>query len=241
MFYLYLWLFLFCYPTFIVTSPAAVSSGGTGNSSATAYALLAGGTTSVGALQSITTGTAGQILTSSGAGALPTWTKLNGMILIQAQTASNSAAITFTNFPTAFKVFLIIVEGFDPSAAAQTLQGQWSTDGGSSFLSSGYLSGINNFAFNSTTISNINRTTVLAFATGSSSQHSAFIYLFGMNGNFATSTGPCALGYAFSATNPTVYGMHIGTISGSPTANAFRLNYLSGTIVTGRAYLYGII
>ena len=51
-----------------------VAAGGTGNSSLTAYAIIAGGTTSTGALQQVSgLGTSGQVLTSSGAGALPTW------------------------------------------------------------------------------------------------------------------------------------------------------------------------
>jgi len=55
-----------------------VPYGGTGNSSATAYALLCGGTTSTGAFQSVgSLGTSGQVLISQGAGALPTWTSLS--------------------------------------------------------------------------------------------------------------------------------------------------------------------
>lgn len=51
-----------------------VADGGTGRSSATAYAVICGGTTSTAALQSIASvGTSGQILTSNGAGALPTF------------------------------------------------------------------------------------------------------------------------------------------------------------------------
>ena len=51
-----------------------VTDGGTGNSSATAYAVLCGGTTSTGAHQSIAgVGTSGHVLTSNGAGALPTF------------------------------------------------------------------------------------------------------------------------------------------------------------------------
>lgn len=51
-----------------------VAGGGTGVSSTTAYAVLCGGTTSTGALQSIAgVGTSGQVLTSNGAGALPTF------------------------------------------------------------------------------------------------------------------------------------------------------------------------
>lgn len=51
-----------------------VASGGTARTSHTAYAVICGGTTSTGAQQSIASvGTDGQILTSNGAGALPTF------------------------------------------------------------------------------------------------------------------------------------------------------------------------
>lgn len=51
-----------------------VAGGGTGATSATAYAVQCGGTTSTGAHQSIASvGTSGQVLTSNGAGALPTF------------------------------------------------------------------------------------------------------------------------------------------------------------------------
>jgi len=57
-----------------VTGTLPVTNGGTGMTSATAYALLAGGTTSTGAHQSLASvGTTGQVLTSNGAGALPTF------------------------------------------------------------------------------------------------------------------------------------------------------------------------
>jgi len=56
-----------------------VAYGGTGLSSATAYAVLCGGTTSTGAFQSVASvGTAGQVLTSNGAGALPTFQNATG-------------------------------------------------------------------------------------------------------------------------------------------------------------------
>jgi len=51
-----------------------VGSGGTGATSQTAYAVICGGTTSTGAYQSVASvGTAGQVLTSNGAGALPSF------------------------------------------------------------------------------------------------------------------------------------------------------------------------
>lgn len=52
----------------------AVADGGNGRSSATAYAVLCGGTSSTGAHQSIASvGSSGEVLTSNGAGALPTF------------------------------------------------------------------------------------------------------------------------------------------------------------------------
>lgn len=54
--------------------PISAVKGGTGKTSYTAYALLAGGTTSTGTLQQVAgVGTAGQVLTSNGVGALPSW------------------------------------------------------------------------------------------------------------------------------------------------------------------------
>jgi hypothetical protein len=55
-------------------TPVTVAYGGTGAASCTAYALIAGGTTTTGAHQSLTTGVSNQILLSGGAAALPTWT-----------------------------------------------------------------------------------------------------------------------------------------------------------------------
>jgi hypothetical protein len=58
----------------VSTGTLAVDQGGTGATSQTAYAVLAGGTTSTGAYQSVASvGSSGQVLTSNGAGALPTF------------------------------------------------------------------------------------------------------------------------------------------------------------------------
>jgi len=77
-------------------SPQPVVEGGTGVQSATAYAVLTGGTTSTGALQSIASvGTSGQILTSNGAGALPTFQAPAGTTTLT-YTAVNHAASPYT-------------------------------------------------------------------------------------------------------------------------------------------------
>jgi hypothetical protein len=69
------------YPIF---GTAVVAGGGTGDVSFTPYAVITGGTTSTSPLQSIASvGTTGQVLTSNGAGALPTF-----------QTSSSTGAVT---------------------------------------------------------------------------------------------------------------------------------------------------
>ena len=57
-----------------VTGTLPVANGGTGATTQTAYAVLCGGTTGTGAYQSVASvGTSGQVLTSNGASALPTF------------------------------------------------------------------------------------------------------------------------------------------------------------------------
>lgn len=86
--------------------PLPVAQGGTGVTSTTAYAVLCGGTTSTGNLQSIAgVGTSGQVLTSNGAGALPTfqalssgnlkaWVCFNGTGTIAIKASLNVSSIT---------------------------------------------------------------------------------------------------------------------------------------------------
>lgn len=62
-----------------LTGITPVANGGTGRDSHTAYAVICGGTTTTGAQQSIASvGTSGQVLTSNGAGALPTFQDASG-------------------------------------------------------------------------------------------------------------------------------------------------------------------
>jgi hypothetical protein len=86
--------------------PLPVAQGGTGLTSTTAYAVVCGGTTSTGNLQSIAgVGTSGQVLTSNGAGALPTfttlqsgnikaWVNFNGTGTVAIRSSGNVTSIT---------------------------------------------------------------------------------------------------------------------------------------------------
>jgi len=63
-----------------VTGTLPVANGGTGLSTTTAYSVVFTGTTSTGSFQaSAGPGTSGQVLTSNGAGALPTFQTSSGV------------------------------------------------------------------------------------------------------------------------------------------------------------------
>lgn len=68
---------------------AEVVGGGTGGSTFTAYSVITAGTTSTGNFQNVSgVGTSGQILTSNGAGFLPTWQAAPGVITINGNSGS---------------------------------------------------------------------------------------------------------------------------------------------------------
>ena len=77
-----------------------IAHGGTAKTSFTAYAVICGGTTSTGALQSIASvGSAGQVLTSNGAGALPTFQAAGGgsMAIGSAVTSGTANYVLFVD------------------------------------------------------------------------------------------------------------------------------------------------
>lgn len=82
-------------------SALPVASGGTGATTQTAYSVLCGGTTSTGAYQSVVSvGTTGQVLTSNGAGALPTFTSAaSGTVTSVSWTGGIVSVATATSTP----------------------------------------------------------------------------------------------------------------------------------------------
>ena len=103
-----------------------VANGGTGAASATAYAVQCGGTTSTGAHQSIASvGTAGQVLTSNGAGALPTFQASVGGQFAYALYTSGSGNWTCPANVT--KVLAIVIGG---GAGWSDTLGLWGRSGG---------------------------------------------------------------------------------------------------------------
>ena len=121
--------------------PIDVSSGGTGLSTATtAYGVIAAGTTTTGAFQNIGTGASGEVLTSNGAGALPTFQAAAGgsdVVLLSSQGMNGVNSLTFNSFVdnTVYNSYEVVMWG--TNGTNNEIHGQISTDNGATFVSSG--------------------------------------------------------------------------------------------------------
>ena len=109
------------------------------------------GTSSTAAFQSVATGTSNYILQSGGSSALPTWVSTSGMtggklVLIQSQVASGASSVTFSSGITStYNNYVVLGSNLTVGATPNILGVQVSTDGGSTYKTTGYVSGANSF------------------------------------------------------------------------------------------------
>lgn len=82
------------------TGTLAVSRGGSGLGSLTAFALMAGGTTSTGAMQQVSVAPSGQLLQSNGAAALPSFTGTPNLGTPSAGTLTNCNGLAISSGTT---------------------------------------------------------------------------------------------------------------------------------------------
>jgi len=221
----------------------AVANGGTGVGSFTAYAPICGGTTSTGNLQSVASvGTTGQVLTSNGAGALPTFQTLPNMVKIATRTASSSASLSFTSseITSTYSAYYIVYNNIIASSASQTFNMDWSVNNGSTYLNSNYQNACVAFSWNGTTLSNAGFTTTcpIGATTNSSTTQPACgnITIYGVG----TSQHTSYTGSFVSSLN--VYGIIAGGQSGATISlNNIKFSFSSGNIASGTITLYGIL
>lgn len=224
------------------SNPVTVAQGGTGDVSVTAYAVLCGGTTSTGAVQSVSgVGTANQVLTSNGASALPTWqTAATGAwFLIRTATASTSANLTFTSSDiTGYTKYAVLLSNINNDTGTVSLRMDWSVDNGSNYLGSAFLSGVNSHSYNSTTQANSSSTSTCPLSpsiTNTSVNISGLLNLI-----LATSAVSSYTGALYTTDTTSVYIECFGMNSGTTTINNIRFTYSSGNITSGTISLYGV-
>lgn len=224
------------------TNPISVNTGGTGVASVTAYAPMCGGTTSTAPLQQATTGlsTTGLLLVSGAAGALPFWRSDVGMTKIATVTASASATLTFTSsdITSSYTRYFIKITQL-VSSAGTGLRVAFSTNNGSSYITSGYQScGFRN-AYNTATLS---RTSGIAIAgltllSNSTDTLNGFMFFFAGTGIQSAYVGR---GSSYASTGGVMTNHFWGGSNAATGVNNIQFSMSSGTFTTGSITLYGI-
>ncbi len=205
----------------LISSPVSVSSGGFGTASYTARAILCAGATATSPLQSVGPGTSGQLLISNGTSALPSFqNNPASCIYLTTQTGINSLTIDNTILTSTYNKYLLFYSISTNTTSNISLQ--FSEDNGSSFITSNYLSGFINHAYNSATFSVtasasaviLGRILVSDFIYG-------YVILQGLNRS--ASTGPYAFGQvsSFASLNGYIYSIN----TGSYNVNSLRITF----------------
>jgi len=227
-------------------SPIPVIEGGTGIQSATAYAPICGGTTTTGAFQSASTGfsNSGYVFTSNGSSALPDWQATSGgsgsWVLVSEQDASASSLIAFTSIGS-YTNYILLLNKIGINTNTAQLQIQVSDDNGSSYVTTGYETGMIWTAYNSATQNNVNSASAFVItgpATNGADYGSGEILLSDVNGG---TNVPVLVSGTVSYLNTTMASARMGGRSSASAGSitAFKVFPSSGNF-DGNLRLYGI-
>lgn len=231
----------------------AVADGGTGRSSHTAYAVICGGTSTTAAQQSVASvGTSGQVLTSNGASALPTFQDAasGDWVKISSATASSSSSITFTGLSNTYAAYKVVIDRFAPATDGVSLWLRTSTNNGSSYDSGASDYRWTHFAGSFGTMATAGSTAdakiILAGAGGNdnignaTNEHTSGEILI-INPSAAAF---CTVNYDFQMVNSAGNGRCAKAGGGvrvtAADVDAIQLLMSSGNIASGTATLYGL-
>jgi hypothetical protein len=236
-------------------SPQPVVEGGTGIQSATAYAPLCGNGTSGFLSASTGQSNSSYVLTSTGSSSLPTWQVASGgsggaLILLDTQTVTTSAAsIVFNDayITSSYAVYFVLFNNVGNDTASVTFNMDWSINNGSTYLNSGYYSGINYFPYNSAGFTNVNSTStnVLTSSVPQYTDIYGFLYLNLPQGtNYPTSNGSMLIIPSLVSGDPVLYNIVGSSQSSTVTVNAIKFSFSSGNIAplggSSTISLYGL-
>jgi hypothetical protein len=204
---------------------------------------------SSGAFGAVGSGTAGQVLTSAGAGAAPTFATppaAGSMVFISSVTASSSTTVQFTNIDSTYDVYVIELVTAIPAVNTDQLRMRFSSNNGST-----YFSGGSDYAFSwmengsnapTPTGNNSNSINHIPLASVSSSVFGAGVSGFIKIFNPARAAYTLVLSdFTFSPTEiRSQQNRGSAVVLQSAAKNAVQLYFGSGNIASGTFRLYGI-
>ena len=226
----------------IVITPSPTT--GTGVVSATTQGtdskLLTAGTVS---------GTAATLCTDANGGATTSGCPSGAGGSLESHTASSSATLNFTScLSSTYDEYDIIWDGIVPATDAANLELLFSTNGGSSYATSGYSTLFlyfypgNTANYGLPTGGTASTTAVLLDQTSSTASNggaSGSLRIFGVNGSSNKMLRGQSVHYQ-SSTSTFVSLDIAGTYNSSSVVNAFQLKFDSGNIASGTVRCYGI-
>lgn len=226
--------------------PIEIEAGGTLKQSFDSYGVICAGTTTTGALQSVPAAASGLVLMSQGPSALPTWGSTSGMagalVLLDSQTASASSELEFiTGITSTYNVYYLIFDKIVVGTGGDSLYLTVSTDGGSTYVSTGYFSGINTIDHGSTTTVNTNVSNGAQWQLSPALSTSGFCSaLWVTNVTSGSTVGIFGDATLWNNSGNLRIGSIMGYNSGALTVDALKIVASTGNIASGTVYLYGL-
>lgn len=169
------------------------------------------------------------------------------LVFVGSVTANNSTEIIFKaangNPTDRFQTYLIIFDAVLPATDGANLQMQISNDGGSTWINSGYQSGMNVASYDSATFANTNNSTAHQLTGGignGTNSETGNGEIFMHKCNRASASWLTGKSTYYNPSTDKANMAVLGGSSGSTGTNAFRLFMSSGNITDGTFTIYGL-
>lgn len=225
-------------------SPIPAAQGGTGAKTFTANGVLCGNGTS--GVKSAPPTRSGAYLCSQGSGVTSAFTNGNSFVLITSKSAVGGAStVPFTSAITSTysTYFLLFTDLSAASGHTDTPVMRWSTNNGSTYVSTGYQSSVDWFSYNSTSVANFPNTDRMAIGAspvGGTVGTNGFIWMH----NLTNGANAYMYGQAYDDDGGSFQRhMSISSSSSTTNVNAFEIFWNGGatTFGTGTFSLYGLL
>lgn len=178
-------------------------------------------------------------MSQSGSNSTSGISSVGSLVKISTQVASSSSSIVFTSgISSEYRNYFMVCDNVSVSGSGVSVEIQLSSNGGSSYISTGYLSGYLQTEYNSSSSTNGNTTSGLIIGNFSSGSTGAGnIYIYNLT---TTSTISSTGGFTFYNGSSTFSDITQGTYNTATAMNALQVTVSSGTF-SGNFTLYGIV